>query len=611
MNIVFPLRRTALATVCASLIAAVPAMPVRALDDLSFRLNNAADTKDNDTLLDSIRGGSLLRLSQTDGRTEPQDLFAAAQADYQRIVETLYAQGYYGPVVHILIDGREAATIPPLNPPANISKIAVSVTPGPQFRFGTARINPLPPGAALAPDFRTGKVARSTIVQSAAVQSVSDWRANGHAKADVAAQDISADHAKRQLNADITLAPGPLVKFGRMQVNAEGTVVSANRLRTIASLPEGEVFDPEALEKSANRLRRTGTFRSVVLTESETLGPDNSMDITTTVIDEKPRRIGAGVELSSFDGVTLEGFWLHRNITGRADRLRIDGKVSGIGGNTGGIDYTLSARFERPAVYGPDTKGFAFVEAEREDEPTYRQDTGSIGIGASRFFSDTLTGELAVALRYSQITDAFGRRDFTLLTFPGYIENDRRDDKLNPSSGSYIKADLTPYLDIRGAAPGARFLLDARAYRDFGSDGRFVLAGRAQIGSVLGSSIADTAPDYLFYSGGGGTVRGQPYQSLDVDLGGGLSSGGRSFVGFSGELRAKIGASKFSLVGFADVGYIGSESLYDGSGQWHSGAGLGVRYDTVVGPIRLDVASPVSGNTGDGVQIYIGIGQSF
>ena len=137
-----------------------------------------------------------------------------------------------------------------------------------------------------------------------------------------------------------------------------------------------------------------------------------------------------------------------------------------------------------------------------------------------------------------------------------------------------------------------------------------MLAGRAQLGALVGPDILDTPPDFLFYSGGGGTVRGQPFQSLFVDLGGGRGIGGRSFVGVSGELRAKV-TDRISLVGFADAGYIGEESFYDGSGAWHSGAGVGLRYDTTVGPIRLDVAGPVSGSTGDGVQVYIGIGQAF
>jgi len=64
-------------------------------------------------------------------------------------------------------------------------------------------------------------------------------------------------------------------------------------------------------------------------------------------------------------------------------------------------------------------------------------------------------------------------------------------------------------------------------------------------------------------------------------------------------------------VAFADAGYVGEDSMPDDEGNWHSGAGVGVRYKTGLGPLRLDVASPVGGDTGKGVQIYLGIGQSF
>ncbi|MEN8831980.1 BamA/TamA family outer membrane protein, partial [Pacificibacter sp.] len=127
---------------------------------------------------------------------------------------------------------------------------------------------------------------------------------------------------------------------------------------------------------------------------------------------------------------------------------------------------------------------------------------------------------------------------------------------------------------------------------------------------ILASAIDETPADLLFYSGGGGTVRGQPYQSLNVDLGGGVRAGGTSFLGFSTELRARV-SKKIMAVGFADIGAVGENELPDNTMAWHSGAGLGLRYETGFGPIRLDVATPTSGTTGDGVQIYVGIGQAF
>jgi translocation and assembly module TamA len=137
------------------------------------------------------------------------------------------------------------------------------------------------------------------------------------------------------------------------------------------------------------------------------------------------------------------------------------------------------------------------------------------------------------------------------------------------------------------------------------------LAFRGLAGSLVGPSIATAPADFLFFSGGSGTVRGQEYQSLGVDLSPGVTIGGRSFLGLSGEVRVQA-RRKLSVVGFYDAGYIGSESFVDGSGEWHSGVGAGLRYDTGIGPIRFDLAIPVSG-PGDntGLEVYIGIGQAF
>jgi translocation and assembly module TamA len=68
---------------------------------------------------------------------------------------------------------------------------------------------------------------------------------------------------------------------------------------------------------------------------------------------------------------------------------------------------------------------------------------------------------------------------------------------------------------------------------------------------------------------------------------------------------------KIQAVAFYDAGYIGPDSWIGDGDNFHAGAGLGIRYQTGIGPIRLDVATPVAGNTGDGVQLYVGIGQAF
>jgi translocation and assembly module TamA len=131
-----------------------------------------------------------------------------------------------------------------------------------------------------------------------------------------------------------------------------------------------------------------------------------------------------------------------------------------------------------------------------------------------------------------------------------------------------------------------------------------------QLGSIAGARLDRVPNDMRFYSGGGGTVRGQNYQSLGITLDG-RASGGASFVGLSGEVRASV-TDTIGIVAFADYGVIGADAFPEDWDNAHSGAGLGLRYKTPVGPLRVDVAVPVSGDTeADDYHLYIGIGQTF
>ena len=578
-----------------------------ALDSLRFEIP-AGD----EALRKTLVGASLIRSAEEDGRTGPQDIIAAANADYAQLLGVLYKHGYYSGVINILVDGQEAGQLSPFARPAGVRDVVVRVIPGPPFAFSTARVAPLAPGTELPKEFATGERARSPIVGVAAAAGVAGWRDLGHAKADLAGQNIVADHKSNTLAAELALRPGPVVSFGNL-VQVQDSAVRPERLQQIAGLPTGETFSPDELEKSAKRLRRAGAFKSVSLSEAENLRAGDVMDIEMNVADEKPRRFGFGAELSSNEGVTLSTFWLHRNLFGGAERLRFDAEVGDIGGSSGGthggIDYSVGARYERPATFGADTTLYITGQVSREDEPNYLSDKAQFGFGFSRIVTDELTLEAGLALRYSDETDALGKREFFHLLIPLKATYDSRDDMLDPAKGFYAQADLTPFVSLDGKESGGRLLLDGRTYYQIDEAGMFTVAGRVQFGSILGASMADTPQDMLFYSGGGDTVRGQPYQSLGVPVGTELT-GGRSFVGAQGELRVDL-AGNFDPVAFFDMGYIGSESIYDGGGRWHSGAGLGIRYATGIGPIRFDVGLPVSGSTDDGVQIYIGIGQAF
>jgi translocation and assembly module TamA len=295
---------------------------------------------------------------------------------------------------------------------------------------------------------------------------------------------------------------------------------------------------------------------------------------------------------------------------GGAESLQFDAEVSGIGGGSGGTDYTVSARFERPATFNEDTDFYAFAELEQLDEVSFFSRQLDLEVGIERIASPERTYTLGLGLRTAQTEDVFGENSYTLLTLPLSAVFDYRDNALDAKNGYYLNAEVTPFVALSGSDNGVRSYVDVRGFKTFGAARPVTFALRGQLGSVYGPDL-DLAPaDYLFYSGGGGTVRGQEYQSLGVAVGD-ETTGGRSFVGVSAEVRVGV-TDTIGIVGFADAGYVGEEEFYDGSGTWHSGAGLGVRYNTAIGPIRLDVAVPTSGPDADeDFQVYIGIGQSF
>lgn len=579
--------------------------PAAALDELTIRVEGG----DRD-LERVVRDASALRAARTEKKTDPQDIFAAARAEYGRILAALYALGHYSPVVSVRLDGREAGDIAPLDAPAHIGRAEVVVDPGPVFAFSRARVAPLAPGTELPPDFATGRTAASGLVREAAQAGIDGWRSAGHARAGVAGQDLIADHRARTLSADIRLDPGRKLRFGPLSVTGQERM-RMRRILAIAGYPEGRTFSPEELQLVAERLRRTGVFRSVSLTEDERILPPDLQPIALALIEEKPRRYTFGAEAASFDGLTVSASWLHRNLFGGAERFQVTGEVAQIAAQSSGVDYRLGVSLDRPADIRADTTARVFLDVARLDEEDYRADTAAIGLDLVNYANRRLTWTAGLRYDAADVRDITGSYRYRTLSLPISGTWEDRDNPLDARRGVFGRAELRPFAGFEGSGSGLRATADLRGYWSPGEADRVTFAGRLQAGYVTGPDLLATPREFLFYSGGGGTVRGQPFQSLGVSI---LRSdfriGGQAFLGVSAEARVRV-TDTIGVVAFADWGHVGATGFFDDLGDSHAGAGVGLRYDTGIGPIRLDIAAPVSGSTGEGVQIYLGIGQSF
>lgn len=595
-------------TLAASLFLGL-AFPAYGLDGVTFTVQGG-----DGGIEGALRKASLLVPMARGSNDTALEVVTKARAEYAALTDALYAMGHYGGVINVRVDGREAADVALLDTPATVSQITVTVNPGPAFTFQTAKISPLPQWARKTEDFAIGAPAKSGVIVDAMAQGIDDWRLIGHAKARVAASTIEADHNSQRVTADITLDAGPKLRFGGLAIEGAESMRPA-RIAAIAALPEGETFSPTELDLVAQRLRRTGAFRSVVMEEGAQAGADGTLPITAVLVEERLRRIALAANLASLEGVSLGVSGTHRNLFGGAEKLALSAEATRLGVDTGGLDYTLSASFERPATFTPDTTFALGVVFNREQDVRSTNDALNLTSKLTHYYYNTLTGTGGVAYHISRSIDPQGTSIFRTLSFPFGLTWDTRNVKKSATDGVYMIGALKPYAGFGAAENGARLSLDARGYRAVTPSGNLVLAARAQMGMIIGSSLAGTPREDLFSSGGPSTVRGHPYKSLGVNVltgstGATFQTGGTHYLGASVEARQKVNDT-IGLVGFMDAGRIDVGGFGATAGNWHAGAGIGLRYLTAIGPVRVDLAGPLSGATGNGAQLYIGIGQAF
>lgn len=565
----------------------------------------------SEDLAQAVTNASLLLSPPAGGVESNAELLNIARGDYRRILMAFYQNAYYGADISIRLNGREASSIPltaELGQPVNV---IITLKPGQVFTFGQIAIAPLPPADhVVQPELAPGGIAESGRIREAGTAAIQAWRRHGNALARIDRQVIEADHRNARLDVALAIESGPVLTFGAPEVKGTRRV-DREFVAYIADLPPGGNFDPFVLEQARERLLRLGVFKSVEVIEGKKASADGSLPITFMVNESKPRRFGVGAALSSYDGIRLEGYWTHRNLFGRAERLTFRATVDGLA-NRGGasdFDYSLGAEFQKPGVISPDINLVASINAERTQ--ILNVDTRSLDFAAG--FVQTSAGKtmgLSGFGSFSRTQDLSGLKTFRIAGLRFDLTQDKRDDPLDASRGTYWKLGLTPFHEFAYANSGLRLVGDGRFYRKLGGNGRVVLATRAYFGSLIGVPLAESPGDYQFYSGGGGSVRGYDYQSLGITTLG-VFSGGRSVVNLNLEVRSRL-SETLGLVGFVDAGNVGRDPVPDFANGWYVGAGVGLRYMTAFGPLRVDLAHGLNAPAGDpGWGIYIGLGQAF
>jgi translocation and assembly module TamA len=582
----------------------------------TLELTIAGEDKD---LSRSVRNASSLMRDEKKPPPGTAGLIARARGDYGRILAALYANAYYGGTIAISINGVSAETLrPDIDLPDPVS-VNITVDPGPLFHFGEIRVLGLPNDPLTDEDedaldlddweFKEGAVARSGVVVETESRLVELWRQRGHPKAAIVTRDIVADHRNDTVDVTLEVAPGPVAQFAEPLV--EGTErVDPGYARFMTGIRPGEPYDPDTIERARKRMQDLGIFASVSIVEGDTVGPDGLLPITFVLAERKRHLIGGGVSYSTIDGAALEGYWMHRNLFGRGESLRFDASVSRIGAeDVENFSYRLATTFRRPGIFTPDTDMTLQLLGERETVDTYESSTIAGRAGIEHRFSPVLTGASAVNLEWADIDDAFGNHRYLIVSLPSELDYDTRDNKLDPTEGLRGTIDAEPLAEFNAGTLALVTKGQLSGYWAFDDSRRFVLAGRGALGTIVGADTEDIPATRRFYLGGGGSLRGFEYRTVGPEVNGDVV-GGLSFFETSLELRIRV-TDTIGIVPFIDAGAAYENPLPNFSEKISIGAGIGLRYFTPLGPLRFDVAVPLTGDHDNAFAFYVGLGQAF
>lgn len=582
------------------------------VDPLDYSVSFETGTGDGD-LDDVLKSASSLLADEGKPVSGSLGLISKVRTEREILIATLYEQARYSGIVNVSVAGRPIDDIAPDtdfgNGPVSVT---VRVEPGPEFRLGEVKLRGDAAGISAAEfGLVPGGDAGSTRILQAEREVVRRLKEEGRPLARVTARDIVADHSTRTLDVIMAVESGPVAAYGDTTV--EGSeAVDRDFTAYMAGLERGRTYSPEEIEEARERLLALDVFSTVTVREGDELDPDGALPIAVTVAERKHRYFGAGLSYSNTEGAEIEAYWGHRNLFGRAEKLRVQGSISRIGDTTqfGKLNYNAAILFEKPGVLGPASKFTAAVEGVFEHPDAFDRFSVIARTGVAYELTKNQTVSAGVKVEWSKVEDAFATKRHLLVSIPLEYVYDGRDNRLNPTSGVRFLANAEPTYDIFSGATFVKFRGEGSAYYGIGGDDRFVLAGRLAGGTIVGAPLSAVPADRRFYSGGGGSVRGYGYQGIGPRDGNGKPTGGRSFAETSVEMRIAVN-DKFGIVPFVDAGTVSTNQFPDFS-DIRVGAGIGVRYLTPFGPLRVDAAVPLNRRPGDPrFGIYAGIGQAF
>ncbi len=468
----------------------------------------------------------------------------------------------------------------------------------------------------------------------------------------------------------VTITEGPQIEIGEIRIIGNRSV-SEKAIKEQLMLKEGQPFGEAAQQESRRKLLAMGVFRMVNIEEEPRASGDNLAHVIVSVEELPPTRIsyGAGVEggrrplqnaagqFEDRDVVAPRGFFEigRRNLWGKNRSVDVFSRIAPqlattTAGNFGFIEYRVSGTYREPNAFDSATDALLGVTSEQAARTGFNFARKSGNVQFTRRATNNLSLSGRYGLEYTRIFD-FDASSFTpadqitidklfpqvrLSIFSGDAVWDRRDDLVDPTHGTLASADVGLSARRLGSEVGfSKVFLQVSGFHALNVRRRVVLAGRAELGLARGFArqkldpdsgqlvtIADLPVSQRFFAGGSTTVRGFQLDRLGVPeilTADGLSIGGNGLVVLNGELRTtirKLLGRDFGVALFADTGNVFAKAADIDLARLRATAGFGLRYNSPIGPVRLDFGfktdrQVVGGRLESRWEYHLNIGEAF
>jgi len=562
---------------------------------------------DSEELLRAFRQQSALEAERKDPANAAQ-IGRRANADADLLTQLLRADGYY-----------DAAVEPRTEKVGNALSVVLTADPGSQYHFASVDLPGLdsagPEAARLRDSFavKAGDPVVATDVIAAGVSLTTALGEQGYAGATLGDQDIEVNHQTHLATLVLPVNPGPVARFGSIHVSGR-PAFSASHVALIARFKRGDPFQRSKLDD----LRRALVATTLVANADIQVVPvqgGKTVNINVRLEPAPQHTIAGELGYGTAQGARLEVSWTDRNFFNPEGALTLRG-IAGTNEQLLGVqvrrsnfamrDQTLNLQFsashQKYAAYTAKTVDLTAYIERQSNFIWHKKWTWSYG------------GEWLGTIERGVFSNALTKttRRFLIAAVPLSLGYDGSDSLLDPTTGFRLSGRVSPEISFHGGHFSyGRAQFDASAYHPVG--GRVVVAGRVRLGTIFGSSLFNMAPSRRLYAGGGGSVRGYGYQQLgpkDLD---GDPIGGRGLAEFALEARVRLKqlGGNLGIVPFFDGGTLTSSARPDFR-HWRTAVGLGVRYYSLFGPIRVDVGVPLNRQTGDGpFAVTVSLGQAF